>query len=426
MAQTNNTILGRIMLLLAGAALLCYISQVNYLFFHAAIEGFSVIVAVLVNVLATRTYAYSKNNLLLYYGQALMIIGAIDFLHMLAYHGMGVMQVTGADAATQLWIAGSILSGATFLFAPLFVKRKIPQGVVPVVYGLAAAVMIWAILCSKTFPSCFIEGVGLTSFKIGAEYAVIAASIAGMVWMSQVKSTLPQDLYNSLMWAMATSVFSGLCFTFYTDVYGFANFVGHILKLVSYCLIFRGVVLRGLDAPYEVIFAELQRSAVLDALTGIHNRAGFIQLCKEEMTATKERGGTLGLLMLDLDKFKRVNDTYGHIAGDSVLKQFANILRTSIKDSDVAARLGGDEFVILLKDVDDEELEAVVHRVRWRVKSWTQASEVASGLDVSIGGAIWAPGMSRELDALLCAADEKMYEEKESKKKRAQSPSPGQ
>ncbi|MDD2202372.1 MAG: GGDEF domain-containing protein [Firmicutes bacterium] len=423
MAQSSNATLKRAAVSLAGAALLYYISQVNYLFFHTAIEGFSVIVAVLVNVLATRTYAYSKNHLLLYYGQALMIVSVVDFLHMLAYRGMGVMQVTGADAATQLWIAGSILSGATFLFAPLFVKRKLPQGVVPAVYGLAAGIMIWAILCSRTFPSCFIEGVGLTSFKIGAEYAVIAASAAGMVWMSRAKSTLAHDLYNSLMWAMAVSIFSGLCFTFYTDVYGFMNFVGHILKLASYFLIFRGVVLRGLDAPYEVIFAELKRSAVLDGLTGIYNRVGFMQLSKEEMSAAEESGVTLGLLMLDLDKFKRVNDTYGHLAGDDVLKQFANILRASVKASDIAARLGGDEFVILLKDVNEEEMKAAVDRVRRRVKSWTQASEVASGLDVSIGGAIWAPGMSREIDALLRAADEKMYEEKEAK---AQSLSPGQ
>lgn len=426
MAQSNDTTLKRAMIPFVAAALLYYISQVNYLFFHTAIEGFSVIVAILVNVLATRTYAYSRNHLLLYYGQALMIVGAIDFLHMLAYRGMGVMQVAGADAATQLWIAGSILSGATFLFAPFFIKKRLPQSVVPAVYGLVAAIMVWAILCSRTFPSCFIEGVGLTSFKIGAEYAVIVASIAGMVWMSQFRSTLAPDLYHSLMWAMAVSIFSGLCFTFYTDVYGFVNFVGHILKLASYCLIFRGVVLRGLDAPYEVIFAELKRSAVLDGLTGIYNRAGFMQLSKEEMSAAEESGVTLGLLMLDLDKFKRVNDTYGHLAGDGVLKQFANILRTSFKDSDIAARLGGDEFVILLKDVNEGEMKAAVNRVRRRVKSWSQASDVTAGLDVSIGGAIWAPGMSREIDALLRTADESMYEEKESKRAKVQGLSPGQ
>ena len=101
--------------------------------------------------------------------------------------------------------------------------------------------------------------------------------------------------------------------------------------------------MKGLKQPFDSIFAKLQASAVRDPLTGVYNRHGFRLAAQHEMNAASQRGSGVATLMADLDNFKRVNDTFGHQAGDEVLKQFASILTASVKPTDTVARLGGDE-----------------------------------------------------------------------------------
>ncbi|HBK61477.1 MAG TPA: GGDEF domain-containing protein, partial [Firmicutes bacterium] len=133
----------------------------------------------------------------------------------------------------------------------------------------------------------------------------------------------------------------------------------------------------------------------------------------------------VGALMADLDKFKRVNDAFGHLAGDSVLRQFARILTASVGPDDTVARLGGDEFVVLLPGADANEALAVADTVKRQTRAWTQGSRIAAGLDVSIGMAVWTPDTEGGIDALLRAADEAMYQEKELKRASTAVTSPG-
>jgi diguanylate cyclase (GGDEF)-like protein len=133
----------------------------------------------------------------------------------------------------------------------------------------------------------------------------------------------------------------------------------------------------------------------------------------------------VGALMADLDKFKHVNDTFGHLAGDAVLVQFARILVASVGPADTVARLGGDEFVVLLPGADGEKASAVASIIKQQTRAWTQQSETAAGLDVSIGAAVWMPHTGGNLDTLLRQADDAMYKEKELKRAQALPAGPG-
>lgn len=200
---------------------------------------------------------------------------------------------------------------------------------------------------------------------------------------------------------MIITAASELSFTLYTDVYGIANMVGHLLKVVSYCFVYSGVVTQGIDAPYGLMAAELKDRAIKDQLTGLHNRQGMVELMKKELRQVKEGKSSLGILMMDLDKFKFINDSYGHLFGDEVLKQFANLLVESIRENDVACRLGGDEFTVLLRNVDLSKLDQVKQRIQVAATAWIRGDKKLQGLGVSIGTSLSQPGQTSDIDQLL-------------------------
>ncbi len=103
--------------------------------------------------------------------------------------------------------------------------------------------------------------------------------------------------------------------------------------------------------------------ALIDPLTGLFNRRYAEKRLKEEISRSQRKGYPLTLVMFDLNDFKRINDQFGHSAGDTVLKAFSDCLSRAVREADLAARLGGDEFVMLLTECDAVQAEAIVNRL---------------------------------------------------------------
>src|SRR5712691_11405087 len=108
----------------------------------------------------------------------------------------------------------------------------------------------------------------------------------------------------------------------------------------------------------------VQRQAITDELTGLVNRRRFFEALATEIARARELGRPLSLVLADLDEFKRVNDRFGHPAGDEVLKEFAQLMRRHIREVDVAGRLGGEEFALLLPETDLRGAAAGAERLR--------------------------------------------------------------
>lgn len=117
------------------------------------------------------------------------------------------------------------------------------------------------------------------------------------------------------------------------------------------------------------VYAEILKFATLDALTGFYNRRQLDERVKQEVSAAKRKNTELCAIMIDIDFFKKVNDTYGHAAGDVILKTVARVMRTQLREYDIAARYGGEEFVILLPSTDENEAVRVAERLRQAVAS---------------------------------------------------------
>lgn len=155
-----------------------------------------------------------------------------------------------------------------------------------------------------------------------------------------------------------------------------------------------------------------------DPLTGALNRRALELRLRREWRAAKRRGSALAVLAVDLDNFKPINDTYGHPAGDAVLRELADVMRMTVRDTDVIARVGGDEFVLLLPDTGWQGAITLAERLRRHVDEQTFAGEQRIPLTISIGIALARGADDVRATDLLEEADRSLYRAKTSGRNR--------
>lgn len=162
-----------------------------------------------------------------------------------------------------------------------------------------------------------------------------------------------------------------------------------------------------------ILEKELQRLAQTDPMTSLFNRRHFLKLAQKEITRAIRYHYTLCFAVLDVDYFKRINDTLGHPVGDIVVKTLANYLQKSLRENDIVARIGGEEFAFLLLHVNEEQARVKMEKVREEISqivvNYSDSKELR--LTVSIGLAMLSE-VTNTLDSLYMKADQKLYEAK--------------
>ncbi len=178
----------------------------------------------------------------------------------------------------------------------------------------------------------------------------------------------------------------------------------------------RGILSLAQDVTLRVEAEEqLRYSAVHDALTGLHNRQSLIARLDHALVRAARSGAHLALLFIDLDKFKTVNDTHGHAAGDELLRQVAIRLKYCTRDADTVARIGGDEFVVLLEsELDADTPEIISKRITDSFAQGFTLGEHSIDTGASIGISRY-PFDGRDADQLMASADRAMYRAKHSR-----------
>ena len=185
------------------------------------------------------------------------------------------------------------------------------------------------------------------------------------------------------------------------------DFLEHFAAVVAICI------------ENGINLERLKRQGLTDTLTAINNRRFFDQRLKEETEAAGRSGQPLSCMLLDVDHFKRVNDTYGHQVGDLVLREVAAIIRAQLRGSDVLSRYGGEEFSALLAHTDTEEAEEVAERIRRSVaeRVFKVPEFEAFNVTISIGVATLRSAPNSKLakgvgDNLIGQADRVLYDAK--------------
>ena len=160
---------------------------------------------------------------------------------------------------------------------------------------------------------------------------------------------------------------------------------------------------------------QLRNDAYRDPLTGAYNRRFLANVLELELERCEEKGLALGILFLDIDNFKTLNDTYGHTLGDEALTKVSQILHQSVRESDLVIRYGGDEFVIVLINVSLAMLQEIATRICRQIQRASSEFEDNIALSSSVGAVFYSPrqGGVLHVDEILAEADRAMYEAKQ-------------
>jgi diguanylate cyclase (GGDEF)-like protein len=159
---------------------------------------------------------------------------------------------------------------------------------------------------------------------------------------------------------------------------------------------------------------ELAHEARHDQLTGLLHHQAFVRALELELERARRYGHSLALVFVDLDRFKEINDTFGHPEGDRVLRTLAASFRESLRSSDLAGRMGGDEFAVYLVEADQESAGRLLERVSDRLEELIFAGSLPAACTFSAGVARF-PYEASDVDALFRLADRRLYEAKRSK-----------
>jgi len=244
------------------------VSTVNYLLFHGLVELASIVVAFTIFVIVWNTRRTITNTFFLVIGISFLFTGSIDLVHMLAYKGMGVFPGNSADLPTQLWIAARYFQCIAFLAATLLIgksitkERKYDAGIIFSVCTAAFCFLLASIFLWQNFPHCFIDGTGLTPFKIASEYVISAILVLAIVILALKRSAFDPVVWQYLVAAQVFLIVGELAFTSYVSVYGFMNMIGHLAKLVSVYFFYRAVVVIAISRPFDLLFSELKQKSV--------------------------------------------------------------------------------------------------------------------------------------------------------------------
>ena len=234
-------------------------SLYSYLLFHSLVELFSVLVAFVIFVLVWNTRRLLDNHYLLLIGIASLCSGALDLVHLLAYKGMGVFRGYDANLATQLWVAFRSVFSVSFFLASFFITRKLnPEKTLAASIAITAFVL--ASIFLRWFPDCFVEGAGLTPFKIVSEYVICVVFLAALAALIRRRNALDRTVLKLMVLSLVSSIISELSFTQYVSVYGAANMAGHYFELLSYMLIYRAIVVTGVAEPSSLLFRNIKLS----------------------------------------------------------------------------------------------------------------------------------------------------------------------
>lgn len=311
---------------------------------------------------------------------ALCIASGVAIMH---YTGMAAMRSRAVQLYDPTLVLGSVVVGLLAALLSMMMARHLRQGNVarPQLFKYSAALIMAA--------------------------GIIATHYAGMHALTLVlpDGAAPQivvtdnSLQLSLTIAVITLLISGSCIS--------AALSDKKLQSKEQDLRRVNTLLSQLDQAR----VSLQQAAHYDALTNLVNRRGFNQIFAERLAERTQQGGMLGVMFLDIDHFKRINDSLGHDAGDQLLKAIAHLISAATRTQDVVARLGGDEFCILFSLNSPEEARGLAQRILNKVREPIDLAGRRMVMTTSIGISLY-PTDGNTCDELLKHADLALYQSK--------------
>ncbi len=336
------------------------LSIYSFLLFHFVVEIVGIAIMMSVFFLSWNSRHFLANGAFLFLGISSLFVAAIDVAHTLSYEGMGIFQGFDANLPTQLWVAARFLQGISFVLAfSVFLRRRLDEkhvGYVYMTYTAITALIFLTIFHWRIFPDAFIEGMGLTPFKILCEYVISLLFLLSGAFLLQNKKKISRLVTVPMLIAIGLFIAAEIFFTMYTGVYGGVNLIGHLLRILGLVLIYKALISIGLMNPYATLFHDLKRrEAELNVnLRSLKAAKNETELEKLKTQAMLECVGD-GLCAIDRDwniilwnrSAERIT---GWAAREAIGKPFREIMKI-LRESDRKEHLVFIEEAMLLGEV---------------------------------------------------------------------------
>ena len=217
----------------------------------------------------------------MYIGGGYFWIGLLDLLHAMSYEGMNVIPDSGANMAVQFWIGTRYFEALLLFSAPWFLTHALNRNRSFIFFGAVATIIVLLVFYGY-FPDSFIIGAGLTDFKIYSEYAIIVILALSIYYLYKKKDFIEQKIVNVLIVSIVFTMFAELAFTFYVNIYGLSNIVGHVFKIFSFWLIFQAIITTTLKEPFLVMSKGASTYDAIPDATIVVDENGMIHQANNE------------------------------------------------------------------------------------------------------------------------------------------------
>ena len=321
--------------------------------------------------------------------------------------GLLIVNVRSAHMRLMtLWVA------ANFVLCAGWTLYATPAGFGLFSVGYALEFAALSIFCGRRvrpyiFVILLVAGIIVNALVHGVAPVLLAGWLAASA-LTLFIGAIPEE--RTARW-MAGSFFAAVAIADLSSAFTTTPLAQSVVLAVNYAGLF-GTSLGFVLVTKERADNELIRTATVDALTGLLNRRRFVELARRELHRAERQHLQTSVLMLDLDHFKNVNDTYGHPVGDVVLQSFGHILHDNLRPFDVVGRYGGEEFCVLLPGTGIGEATTIAERVR-AIASQTPVATRSAVISYTVStGVVQAPPRPISLEELVDRADRALYEAK--------------
>lgn len=391
-----------------------------YLFLHSGMEFISFAVSFTMLALGWLFFVKSLTRQRLFTAALFGVVGLFDMLHALTMEGMPFNRMVGDIPLTLIYASSAQMIGSIGLYfifrkedQPISAGKRLP--VVSAALGLGAGLAVLIYFAPELIPAGLINGNGFNQLYALGETAVLLFYLftIGTILYSN-RNERPQALLTIIQ-ALVFFLLSNMQFVLGTGIHDTDMLLGHVYKLVGYYFLMKGIYFVTIEEPFKQqkrSDSRIHYLAFHDELTGLANRRLFGERLNAEMQRARKNDNRLAIMLLDIDRFKTINDALGHSFGDQMLQAVSQRLRHAAAKPDHVFRMGGDEFVILLPDLENS---AAAERHAEALMGLFDApfllDEAEYHVTISVGISFF-PKDGESVDVLIKNADTAMYNAK--------------
>lgn len=388
-----------------------FVSSYNLEFFYFSIDLFTIVIGLMIFILAINSKAYTKRTTLLLMGVLYLYSSCYDIAKLVMYHGVAVQAST--NLSVSWFTVARVLEAIGLLLVLSCLKESAKKWYVFIhITGTVLLITVFFLINVNMLFDFYDTTLTVPTRVIHYIVSVVFLSLIYFIWNSEDLKQTDKELLSV---ALILKALSSLLFAQVVVWGDFLLIVSNMTRFLSYAIMYLVFVQNIVYDPYMNVHSlfmkkekELISLSELDSMTGLYNHSTTFKKIEEMILNVGQQFDGVCVILFDIDNFKQINDSYGHIKGDEVLVEFTQKLNTLDYQNTIVGRYGGDEFVMAIPNITKELVQKVFDDICFNLDDIHKRTKVR--ITISAGVVFWKIGDNAT--DLIRRADIKLYDSK--------------